>query len=621
MRILKRDEDAGKIEKILSEFSNLNRIHSCKTVKRKTLMTHVVDDDGKECYDRQGIADIFAAFYENLYASKIPTEQVDSHTPPATATTPITPFERSELVAEIKAMKNGRAADSDGIFAEMIKFGGPNLKDALLDTFNQILSAKPPTPSAWKKTMVSVIFKKGDPGLPCNYRPISIIPVLYKLFARLLYSRLYPIIDRHQSEDQAGFRKKLSTVHHLHAFTLIQEKCHEWQQTTWVAAIDYQKAFDSVEQASIWTALTRQGVPAGYVQLLDALYKGQSAQVKTDRLSRSYAISRGTRQGDPLSSLLFNALPEDIMADVKPSWLARGMGIQMGDTIVSQMTNLRFADDLLLFGAKPQHLKVMLSDLVVAARRRGLELHPDKTKIITNATRRQRSGMRSMDVVGMQIEVLPSGASIKYLGKMITFDHSTREEIGNRIKNAWAKFHSLKDELTSRKYSLNSRMKLFDSVVSATMLYGNATWTLTKALEKEIRTTQRRMLRMVLGSGRKIVDADTGDTESWVDWLRRTTRETERRLQSLRMTEWLTRHRQNKLEWAKKLVTTDHHTWASRALLWTHDRWKFHHAQARPRRRWLDDINDLVKQVGSNLLWDQALQDPATFAKMIALVS
>ena len=185
--------------------------------------------------------------------------------------------------------------------------------------------------------------------LPSHFHYTGVIQTLCSTFT----SWLDPIIDRHQSEDQAGFRKKWSTVHHLHAFTLIQEKCHEWQQTTWVAAIDYQKAFDSVEHASIWAALTRQGVPAGYVQLLDALYKGQSAHVKTDCLSRSYEINRGTKQGDPLSSLLFNALLEDIVTDVKPSWSAKGMGIKMGDSTVSQMT----ISDLLmiLYFSLPNH--------------------------------------------------------------------------------------------------------------------------------------------------------------------------------------------------------------------------------------------------------------------------
>ena len=109
------------------------------------------------------------------------------------------------------------------------------------------------------------MFKAGDAGTPENYRPITIIPILYKLFDRLLYRRLYPILDKQQCEDQAGFQRNLSTLHHLSTFASVQEKTHEWQIPAWAAAIDFTKAFDTVEHPSLCAALQRQGVPIGYI--------------------------------------------------------------------------------------------------------------------------------------------------------------------------------------------------------------------------------------------------------------------------------------------------------------------------------------------------------------------
>ena len=176
-----------------------------------------------------------------------------------------------------------------------------------------------------------------------------------------------------------------------------------------------------------------------------------------------------------------------------------------------------------------------------------------------------------MDVEDMKIEVLPPNATIKYLGKMITFDHSTRDEIKNRIKSAWAKFLSLKDELTNKQYSLNCRLKLFQSTVSSTMLYGCAAWTLTKNLEQQIRRTQRQMLRMMIGSGRRIVCAESKAIEPWVDWLKRTTHQAEDRLRELKIPDWISAHRRLKLHWAKRLATTEDHTWTWRAMMWDPD--------------------------------------------------
>jgi hypothetical protein len=108
--------------------------------------------------------------------------------------------------------------------------------------------------------------------------------------------------------------------------------------------------------------------------------------VRTDRVSRSYDIKRGTKQGDPLSSLLFNSLLEDITREVKPMWVQKRMGLQLGYTDLSQLTNLRFADDLILFSTSLTNMRKMLADLSTAAGRRSLELHPEKTKIVQFAS-------------------------------------------------------------------------------------------------------------------------------------------------------------------------------------------------------------------------------------------
>ena len=67
-----------------------------------------------------------------------------------------------------------------------------------------------------------------------------------------------------------------------------------------------------------------------YIRLLQHLYCGQQGQIRTDKLSKAFDITRGTKQGDPLSSMLFNAILEHIMRKIKPSWCQKEYGIQMG---------------------------------------------------------------------------------------------------------------------------------------------------------------------------------------------------------------------------------------------------------------------------------------------------
>eukprot|EP00973_Karenia_brevis_P025413 3506433-Karenia_brevis.AAC.1 len=98
---------------------------------------------------------------------------------------------------------------------------------------------------------------------------------------------------------------------------MLKKNAHEWQHPVWLAALDVKKAFDSISHNAIWATLERQQIPQPYIDLLRDLYDGQTAHVQTDRRSRTFIVQCGTEQGDPLSSLLFNALLEDVFQQVR----------------------------------------------------------------------------------------------------------------------------------------------------------------------------------------------------------------------------------------------------------------------------------------------------------------
>ena len=286
-----------------------------------------------------------------------------------------------ELNNEVRKLNNGKCRDTNKVFAEMIKQGGPQLKHALLYLYNGLIQPNAETPKQWKQTVMTVIHKSGDPQQPSNYRPIAIIPILYKLFARLLYCRLAPQLNAEQTSDQAGFRPNFSTLDHLFVFTCIEEKAHEYNLPVWLAALDFKKAFDTVEHHHVWTALETQGITTPYISLLKSLYTDQTGRVRTDVMSKQFNIERGTKQGDPLSSMLFNALLEHIMRPIKEKWSKRKYGIKLNDDDDSTLTNLRFADDILLTGTTLHQTREMLKDIKQAAENVGLHLHTDNTKV------------------------------------------------------------------------------------------------------------------------------------------------------------------------------------------------------------------------------------------------
>lgn len=657
---VKRIERRSKIEKILNDFQSLKSISGIKSSKKKTYMTSMLDKNGEEQTERQHIADIFADFYEELYKSV--------ETSGGTFTddgSRIPSFTSEEVQQEIKQLKNNKCKDASGMVAEMLKCGGPNLVTILRDTYNQILSDNAEAPEVWKKTVFTVLHKSGDKRLPQNYRPIVIIPILYKLFARLLYKRLAPILDKAQCPDQAGFRHDYSTTDHLFTYSLLHEKTREHQLNLWLGAVDFKKAFDTISHSGLWEALSHQEVPSAYVRLLQQLYSGQSGQVRTDKLSRQFNIGRGTKQGDPLSSLLFNSILEHIMRKIKTNWQRKQYGIQMGAGDASRLNNLRFADDLLIVGRTQAQVATMLSDLHAAASEFGLMLHPDKTKIMTNATRKSGRGNSQHVLVGdMQISILPFDGDLKYLGRKLCFQDSQEVEVQNRIRAGWAKFMSHRQELTSKSYTLNSRLRLFDAVVSPTVLYGAATWTLTKGHEHILQRTQRRMLRMILGSGRRrqnlntsVQDNDEHDTanepaddpdldcdvdsnvgellenqlediseedalEPWADWIKRVTHRVEEQVRKLNLQSWVVKARAAKWKWAFRVANHDANRWTRQVLDWDPEllfdgpRSRAQRKRGRPQLRWIDDIVQFTQYRHNILQWQQLATNAASWDEL-----
>ena len=252
----------------------------------------------------------------------------------------------------------------------------------------------------------------------------------------------------------------------------------------------------------LWEALRTQGIQHGYIDLLRNLCQEQIGQVRTDVLSMEFHIRRGAKQGDPLSSLLFNALLEDIFQTLKLKWSQKSFGIQLGHTGATRLSNLRFADDVLLFATTLPQLTTMLTDLHDVAKTYGLELHPDKTHILTNLSKRRgRQAGNTVTVGGRPVTILQHDDSTKYLGRKLTFSDYHTTEINNRISTTWRKFNALRNELTNRRYQLHSRIRIFDT--TPTILYGCASWTTTQESMTKLVRTQRRMLRLIIGTSRR----------------------------------------------------------------------------------------------------------------------
>ena len=493
-----RKRQDEKISKLLEQFSGLKEIAGIRSGGKKKHMSVMRRTDGTEVNEKEDIANVFADFYAELYASQqMEDDEVNAGSVEGSEEKDDLPeVTVTEVKNALKKMGRKKAGDAAGIVVEMMQHGGGQLAEVMADLFTAVLQEKALPPDYWKQAVIRVLHKSGDHRDPGNYRPICILPIMYKVFSKVLCERIGVVLDAAQPVDQAGFRSGYSCEDHLFTITQLAEQTAEYQLPLWVAVIDFKKAFDCVSHSAIWKALQAQSVPRGYVRLLKELYREQKGRVHTDAESRSFDIKRGTKQGDPLSPKLFNAVLQEVFQKLDPLWRTEGGGIQI--TQQRQLTNLRFADDVLLTASDATTLERMLTELADAALEVGLELHYGKTTVLCNRFARKDDPREKVNIKGNDVKVLKEGDTTKYLGRALRLDDHEEAEVDNRINCAWRRFMGLRSELCNRHFPLHKRLRLFNITVAQTFLYGSGTWTVTADRLRKVRSTQRRMIRSMV---------------------------------------------------------------------------------------------------------------------------
>ena len=182
------------------------------------------------------------------------------------------------MVWALKKMGNSRGADKASVVVEMIKYAGVGFQTVLLKFYNDIIYCTK-IPENWHVTIFSMLPKSGNLECPSNWRPIAMLPILYKIFAKMLYYRLYPILDVCQANSQFGFRRNKRIEDVFAILESIIGKANEWNLPLWMISLDLRKAFDKIKFLPLFTAIRDQGVPECYVQLLAALYEHQKGSV------------------------------------------------------------------------------------------------------------------------------------------------------------------------------------------------------------------------------------------------------------------------------------------------------------------------------------------------------
>lgn len=189
----------------------------------------------------------------------------------------------------------------------------PLLHPILLILFTKIVNNCLSTgslPDISKIGWIRMIYKKGDPTEIGNFRPINILPVLYRVVSSIITRELTTLLEQHNIiiQQQQGFVRggKCSTQANLLAATQDLSKFHT-EKPFYSLFIDWKMAYDSVSIKVLLLTLRSMRVPIPLLKCIHNLYNGQKIFVLTPiGTTGLIPIKRGLVQGDPLSPILFN---------------------------------------------------------------------------------------------------------------------------------------------------------------------------------------------------------------------------------------------------------------------------------------------------------------------------
>ncbi len=282
----------------------------------KTLVT----TDGVETSDNYVMANTINKFFTDIgadLASHFPiTTEFESYLgPPCQQSCFFMPTDAPEVYSIIGSLNEKTSAGYDGISAKVLKIASPVVSAPLAELFNHCFSTGF-YPNELKIAKVVPIFKKGDPTDPGNYRPISVLPLINKIFEKIIFARLNSFFTSKNilHQNQFGFRKAHSTMHALMEMTDDLQSSLDKGQFSCSIYIDLKKAFDTVDHKILLSKLSHYGVRGNFHKLLSSYLSNRQQYAVVNGVSSELLKTQcGVPQGSVLGPLFFNVYVNDIV--------------------------------------------------------------------------------------------------------------------------------------------------------------------------------------------------------------------------------------------------------------------------------------------------------------------
>ena len=382
-----------------------------------------------------------------------------------------TKITQNEILSAIRKLNNGKAPGPDRILIEYIKTTSQLLLPLYEMFFNCILDTGH-FPEQWSVGCIYPIYKnKGDRTDAQNYRPITILSCLGKVFTSILNSRINDYLEESMllSENQAGFRQQYSTTDHVFSLYALVELLKLQEQKLFCCFVDFSSAFDSVWRIGLWKKLLLSGVNGKVLNVILSMYNDIKSCVFSQGITSPFFSSfSGVRQGENLSPILFSIYLNDLEAFLGHNSTA-GLTIdaQSEDLgIFLRLLVLLYADDTVLLCSNAEDLQFTLNrfhDYCIAWK---LKVNIKKTKIVIFGTRTPSEYQFSLGG-----EVVEITEKYKYLGVYFSQSRSFLNARKHFLEQSKKAMHLLFSRIRNLNLPVDLQIKLFDYTILPILTY------------------------------------------------------------------------------------------------------------------------------------------------------
>ena len=423
-------------------------------------------------------------------------------------------FTTEELQGLFKLIPTGKATGGDLIPNELMIKGGDAMVESIRKLFNWIREVER-LPKRWLRGIIVTLFKKGSREDPGNYRGISLLCHIGKLFAKLISKRLYDYLEDAGKicDEQGGFRRKRSTIDQAYILheTLMRRK-HQGK-STFCFFLDVRKAFDTVWQDGLWKKLYVNGVKGKLWRLIRALYKDTESCVLVDGVQTRWfgngVESQGVRQGCPLSTILFAMFVNGLAKELNDL----GLGLTVG---VRALTVLLFADDVVLTAANPEDLQKMIAVIAEYSRKWRFEEHIGKCAVLRCkaarvdeteeekqwnycGTKETKTRSKHWTFLGKKV---PTEKQYKYLGLWIEQGLGWELHAKKMVEKGHASADGMARIYRNRAIPARIRLETWKVLGRTQIEYGTELWDTSTTQANALEAIQQKVLTQILQCNR-----------------------------------------------------------------------------------------------------------------------